>query len=115
MADYDKAIALNPYHADCLSNRAIIRAACPDASLRNGKLAIEDAKRANELTKGKDAEVLNVLAAAHAEVGQFDEAVKIQTQAAMRAKGKERLESLERVGLYSKKQPYRYELPPSNP
>lgn len=111
LADYDRTLRLDPFHADSLTNRAVIRAACPDAQFRDGKKAIEDAKRACELTKNKDSEVLATLAAGYAEDGQFDEALKIQMQAISKAKGKERKELLKRAGLYGQKQPYRYEIP----
>src|SRR5262249_35111461 len=42
---------------------------------------LELATKANELTGGKDASVLDALAAAHAEVGDFDKAVEFQKKA----------------------------------
>lgn len=44
-------------------------------------LALKFAKRANELTEGKDASVLDTLARAHAEYGQLDKAIEVQTKA----------------------------------
>jgi len=55
-------------------------ATCSDEKLRDGKRAVELATKANELTAGKDASVLDALAAAHAEIGDFDKAVEYQKQ-----------------------------------
>jgi tetratricopeptide (TPR) repeat protein len=68
-------------HAMALNNRAWIRAVSPDASVRNGQLAVADAKKACELTKWKVANCVGTLAAAHAEIGDFDSAIRYQEQA----------------------------------
>jgi hypothetical protein len=63
-----------------LYRRAMVRSACPDAKLRDGKKALADATRLNSLLGKDDASAIECLAAARAEVGQFDEAVKLQTR-----------------------------------
>lgn len=107
--DYDLALRHNPYAADSLSNRALIRAAGGDAALRDGKLAVVDATRACELTHWKDAEILATLAAAYAESGQFEAAIQTQLKAVRLAPRDERVAYLERVGLYRQQKPYRYD------
>lgn len=56
-------------------------ATCPDAACRNGADALAHAKSACELTKWQDSAYLDTLAAAYAEVGDFDQAVKYVREA----------------------------------
>ena len=64
-----------------LNERAWLRATCPDASIRNGQLAIADAKRACEITKWRNSQNIETLAAAYAEAGDFGAAVRYEEQA----------------------------------
>jgi serine/threonine-protein kinase len=64
-----------------LERRAWLHATCPDASLRNGRSAIDDAKKACTMTKWKEAGPIDTLAAACAETGDFDSALRYQQQA----------------------------------
>src|SRR5262249_39156678 len=52
-----------------------------DASLRNGRRAVEIANRACELSQWKDVDCLETLAAAYAQSGDYPAAIKWETKA----------------------------------
>jgi len=88
----------NPYGmALALNWRAALRATCPDPSFRDGKAAVADSKRACDLMKWKYADYIDTLAAACAESGDFDSAVRYQQQAIdLNRSGKD--ESIQKTG-----------------
>lgn len=53
----------------------------PDVSMRDGKVAVKLAQLADGFTKSRNPEVLQILAAAHAETGQFKEAAETARKA----------------------------------
>jgi tetratricopeptide (TPR) repeat protein len=112
IADYDKAIRLDPKYVLAYNGRAWLWATCPDERYRDGKRAIESATRACELTDWKDTLLLDTLAAAYAEAGDFDAAVEWQEKAlGLLAKGNEqyRKDFDARLALYRAKKPYHEE------
>jgi tetratricopeptide (TPR) repeat protein len=81
IAFFEKAIKLEPSDDGILNNLAWVLATSPDAKLRNGRRAIQLATEACKLTEYKLPHVLSTLAAAYAETGDFDNAVKWSTKA----------------------------------
>jgi len=108
ITDYNEAIRLDPRYSDAYTGRAWLLATCPDAAVRDGKRAVESAMKACELTERKAAPPLDALAAACAAVGDFESAVRWQTQANRLHAGSEaRTEGEARLELYRDKKPYR--------
>lgn len=79
--DRERAYQLAPENPAVLNMMAWILATAPVDSLRDGPRAVELAQKACELTGWKDSNTIDTLAAACAEVGRFDDAVKYQAQA----------------------------------
>ena len=77
---YD-AIRLRPDYVDALSDLAWMLATASDARVRDAAEALRLAKHAADLTGQRDAGILETLAAAYAEGGQFDDAVRTVEQA----------------------------------
>jgi tetratricopeptide (TPR) repeat protein len=81
IADFRESIRLDPTYAPAWNNFAWIMATCPNEQLRDGQRAVAFATRACELSKWKTAGYLCTLAAAHAECGNFPEAIRREKQA----------------------------------
>jgi len=69
-----KAIELRPDEVSLLRHLAWALATCRDERFRNGGEALSIARKALRLTGGRDAAVLETLAAAYAETGRFADA-----------------------------------------
>lgn len=79
--DYSQAIKLSPSDPTSYRSLAWVEATCSMSSVRNGPAALEAGKKACELTGWKDYWSLTALAAASAETGDFENAVKYEQQA----------------------------------
>jgi tetratricopeptide (TPR) repeat protein len=112
LSDCEQALRLSPNNDLALNRLAWLKATCPEASLRNGKEAARVANRACDLTKWKNWTYLDTLAAAYAEAGDFESAVKFQAQAIELgpASDDRRAGMHKRLELYRKKKPYREDI-----
>lgn len=84
MKEYDFLVSLHPRNvtlARVLSDRAWFRATCQNASFRNGQQAVKDAKAACSIMIWKDESMIDTLAVAYAEIGDFNSAVQYASQA----------------------------------
>jgi tetratricopeptide (TPR) repeat protein len=100
--DYEKALKQvadddGEEAAGILNNLAWVLATSPEDELRDGSRAVELAERAAKLTDYEQAHILSTLAAAHAEAGDFQEAVRWSEKSVeiARREDHEQLEQLE--------------------
>jgi Tfp pilus assembly protein PilF len=78
---FQNALQIDPANMEVQNNLAWLLATSAQASLRNGRKAVELARQANARTSGNNLLLLNTLAAALAEAGQFPEAVETARRA----------------------------------
>jgi Flp pilus assembly protein TadD len=108
---YQKALELAPRSIPTLTNLAWLLATSQDASLRNGRKAIELAGQADQLVGGTNTLVLRTLAAAYAENGEFARAIRTARSAMQLARmhGEDSLamDLDQQIALYQLGMPYR--------
>jgi tetratricopeptide (TPR) repeat protein len=107
VVDYQVVIDLDPQNMTARNAAAWIWATCPDDKLRDGKKAKEYATQACEATGWMNATFLDTLAAACAECGQFEEAVRWQKKAIQLARPEDKLKFFSRIKTYQAGKPYR--------
>jgi protein O-mannosyl-transferase len=90
ISQYQEALQLDPVNSKVQNNLAWVLATSTNASLRDGSQAVKLASQANELSGGTNPGILDTLAAAFAEAGRFDEAIRTaqKAQDLARAAGK---------------------------
>jgi tetratricopeptide (TPR) repeat protein len=86
LQDCSQAMNLDYTCADAFNDSAWLRATCPDGRFRDGQKALENAQKACELSGWKCSKYLSTLAAAYAELGQFDMAGEWEAKAVLLAK-----------------------------
>jgi len=105
VADFEQAISFDKKLDNAYTQAARILATCPDAKVRDGAKAVTLALKAVELND--TAETEDVLAAAYAEAGRFDDAVRTETSAIAKAGGAATPAMTARLTLYQAGKPYR--------
>jgi tetratricopeptide (TPR) repeat protein len=110
-AQFSAALALNADTVQALAGLAWIRATAADPSLRDAAEAVRLAERAGELTRHQDVTAIDALAAAYAEAGRFDEAVRVARSGLAHATAAGQApvadQFRQRIELYQKRQPLR--------
>jgi len=108
---YAKAIEQYPQLVRALNNYAWLLATVPDDQLRDGARAVELAERSCGVVEWKQPIFMGTLAAAYAEAGRFEDAVKMAERAreTARAQGNEPVakRNEELLELYRQGKPYR--------
>ncbi|MBP89313.1 MAG: hypothetical protein CMJ64_21800 [Planctomycetaceae bacterium] len=108
MEAVEERLAISPEDAASHNNKAWLLATCPVDEFRDGKLAVEHATRACELTGWSNSSFIDTLAAAHAESGDFEAAAECQQKAIdSDPEGFYQEEFRERLALYQSGMPYR--------
>ena len=107
LADYRAALRLNPLLASARNDLAWLLATCPEAKYRNGKTAVTHAKEACRLTQMKDWNMLETLAAAHAEASDFGEAIKTVKLALKQAPKTQQKSLQDHIKRFEAKRPLR--------
>jgi tetratricopeptide (TPR) repeat protein len=112
LKEFNYLVSIHPRSvtlAKALSDRAWFQATSPNASFRNGRQAVRDARAACSLMAWKDENMIDTLAAAYAETGDFDAAARYAAQA-LAIKGIEPADSkrIQRhLALFQQHQPIR--------
>ena len=100
IADFRQALAIDAESAEAHRSLAWLLATCPNQQYRNPRQALASAERAAQLAAPGDPFVLDALAAAHANAGQFDRAVRVQQEAIVNVPGDFAAPFRERLALY---------------
>ena len=103
LGDYSKAARRKPFDVEMLNDLAWMLSACPDDRFRDGEQAIAHATKACELSENRDWNSLDILAAAYAEAGRFEDAQKTASQTL----DSRDTEVSRRLQAYWSRQPYR--------
>jgi tetratricopeptide (TPR) repeat protein len=109
IAEYEKVLTIDPASVAARGNLAWIWATSFNPARRQGFRALDVARQANELSGERDPIILNALAAAYAETGQFTKAVSTAQQALdLASGGNPQLTTLlrEEIALFRAGMPY---------
>jgi tetratricopeptide (TPR) repeat protein len=107
VSNFQQALRMDPEWADAHRSLAWLLATCPNPRFRDEAQALAAARQAVQLAPQGDSFALDALAAAHANAGQFDEAIRVQEAAIARTPPDMAEPLKERLALYQQGQPYR--------
>jgi tetratricopeptide (TPR) repeat protein len=110
LAELNHIISLQPLpntRARTLTVRAWLFATCPNPHFRNGKQAVSDAMAACRIDSWDNWDYIDTLAAAYAEAGDFENAMKFEKKAIRKARDAEdKKGAQERLTLYQQHHPF---------
>ncbi len=107
LRDLTEIVRLEPQNAIAHYEQALIWATCPVDKYRDGERALAAARTACLLTQWKQPPCLMALAAAYAEVGNFEDAVLWQKKAQDLIPPEDRAAFQPRLDCYTAQKPYR--------
>lgn len=106
-----RRLKVNPYDIRTKLNLAWLLSTCPDPEVRDGREALSLAEEVLRASGSRSAEAMEVLAAAYAEVGRFEDAVRTAERAASLARSsgrKDLARSIEaQLRNYKARRPFR--------
>lgn len=108
LQDFDRALELNPLYTMALQNKAWLLATCPQDDIRDGEAALAAAKKAIDQRGTRVAGDLKALAAAYAESGDFENAVKHQQTVVDMVEADAEAQEKEILQMYRAKKAYRF-------
>ncbi|MGE5215130.1 MAG: tetratricopeptide repeat protein [Nitrospirota bacterium] len=111
LRDFREAVRLSPNQETSYGNLGWFLSTCPNDRFRNGTEAVSAGKNACELSHWQNSGFIDILAAAYAEAGDFDQAVKYEKQSLTDSSlaPKERQEREKRLALFQQRKPFRDE------
>lgn len=108
---FRRGLDVEPRHMVMGNEMAWLMATAPDAKLRNAPQAIQIGERIAELTSRKEPKPLDMLAAAYAEAGRFEDATATAQEALKLAEARGETDLAAAIGSrlqsYAQRQPYR--------
>jgi tetratricopeptide (TPR) repeat protein len=109
MRDLRESVRVAPTYPGAHWELAWVLATCPDDHFRSGVEAVSTARKGCGISQWKNSWLIDALAAAYAEAGDFDQAIKYEKQALNDSSiaPKERKEREKRLALFQQRKPFR--------